>query len=95
MYVRKLIEIEPKQLHFPGPYTGFGFSSVEIMPKNGLILDVVEVELRLHNATDQRLAFKVKTTRPSQYCVRPNMGFLQPEKDANVTGAFLIQILTF
>ena len=34
--------------------------------------------LRLENPTDERMLFKVKTTAPKEYCVRPNSGELVP-----------------
>lgn len=36
--------------------------------------------VRLTNRTDQYVAFKVKTTSPKKYCVRPNVGVLQPKE---------------
>ncbi|XP_047306573.1 vesicle-associated protein 1-3-like [Impatiens glandulifera] len=42
--------------------------------------------LMLANNTDQHVAFKVKTTNPKKYCVRPNSGFLLPgDSTCNVT----------
>lgn len=35
--------------------------------------------VRLINKTDQHVAFKVKTTSPKKYCVRPNVGVIQPK----------------
>ncbi|GMG99656.1 hypothetical protein Nepgr_001496 [Nepenthes gracilis] len=35
--------------------------------------------VRLANKTDQHVAFKVKTTSPKKYCVRPNVGVIQPK----------------
>lgn len=34
--------------------------------------------LRLHNPNSHPVAFKVKTTAPKQYCVRPNSGRIDP-----------------
>ncbi|XP_074291171.1 vesicle-associated protein 3-1-like isoform X3 [Silene latifolia] len=34
--------------------------------------------LQLTNKTDHNVAFKVKTTHPRKYCVRPNVGVLSP-----------------
>lgn len=39
----------------------------------------------LRNKTDQWVAFKVKTTNPKKYCVRPNTGILLPISACNVT----------
>ncbi|GMH10459.1 hypothetical protein Nepgr_012300 [Nepenthes gracilis] len=35
--------------------------------------------VRLDNKTDQHVGFKVKTTSPKKYCVRPNVGIIQPK----------------
>nr|XP_017222086.1 PREDICTED: vesicle-associated protein 2-1-like [Daucus carota subsp. sativus] len=35
-------------------------------------------DLRVSNTTDQHVAFKVKTTSPKKYFVRPNTGVIQP-----------------
>ncbi|KAI9710210.1 MAG: hypothetical protein M1812_007482 [Candelaria pacifica] len=40
--------------------------------------------LRLRNPNSDPLAFKVKTTAPKQYCVRPNSGRIEPGKDVEV-----------
>ncbi|KAI7010211.1 hypothetical protein KC355_g6275 [Hortaea werneckii] len=40
--------------------------------------------LRLHNPTSDAVAFKVKTTAPKQYCVRPNSGRIDAGKDVEV-----------
>lgn len=41
--------------------------------------------LQLTNKTDQYIAFKVKTTNPKKYCVRPNTGVVLPRSVCNVT----------
>lgn len=41
--------------------------------------DVVTSHLKLSNPTDKRICFKVKTTAPKRYCVRPNSGILEPK----------------
>ncbi|KAK4575265.1 phosphatidylinositol-binding protein scs2 [Recurvomyces mirabilis] len=40
--------------------------------------------LRLHNPSSDPVAFKVKTTAPKQYCVRPNSGRIEPGRDVEV-----------
>ncbi|XP_062335737.1 vesicle-associated membrane protein-associated protein A-like isoform X1 [Osmerus eperlanus] len=44
----------------------------------GPFTDVVTTHLRLWNPSDRRVCFKVKTTAPRRYCVRPNSGMLEP-----------------
>ncbi|CAA3028663.1 vesicle-associated 1-3 [Olea europaea subsp. europaea] len=41
--------------------------------------------VQLINKTDQYIAFKVKTTNPKRYCVRPNAGVVLPNSVCNVT----------
>lgn len=38
----------------------------------------IPVTLSLHNPTAGRVAFKVKTTSPKKYCVRPSSGVVEP-----------------
>ncbi|XP_069778508.1 vesicle-associated membrane protein-associated protein A-like isoform X2 [Narcine bancroftii] len=40
--------------------------------------DVVTTNLKLKNPSDKRVCFKVKTTAPRRYCVRPNSGIIDP-----------------
>lgn len=44
----------------------------------GPFTDVVTAELKLSNPSRSRICFKVKTTAPKQYCVRPNNGLIEP-----------------
>lgn len=41
-------------------------------------------QLTLGNPTDQTIAYKVKTTAPRRYCVRPNSGRIEPGEKATV-----------
>ncbi|XP_047950969.1 vesicle-associated protein 1-3-like [Salvia hispanica] len=41
--------------------------------------------MQLANKTDQYVAFKVKTTNPKRYCVRPNVGVVLPYSVGNIT----------
>ncbi|XXG43094.1 hypothetical protein AAC387_Pa01g3207 [Persea americana] len=47
----------------------------------------ISCSLQLSNKTDNYVAFKVKTTNPKKYCVRPNTGVIVPRStcDVNVT----------
>lgn len=40
--------------------------------------------LRLYNSGTEHTAFKVKTTAPKKYCVRPNAGVIPPGKHVEV-----------
>lgn len=41
--------------------------------------------VQLANESDQYVAFKVKTTSPKKYCVRPNIGIVKPNSRSNFT----------
>ncbi|XP_057484850.1 vesicle-associated protein 2-2-like isoform X2 [Actinidia eriantha] len=41
--------------------------------------------VQLHNLSHQYVAFKVKTTSPKKYCVRPNIGIIKPRSKGDFT----------
>ncbi|MED6106878.1 Vesicle-associated protein 1-2 [Stylosanthes scabra] len=45
----------------------------------------ISCSLQLSNKTDNYVAFKVKTTNPKKYCVRPNTGIVMPRSTCDVT----------
>lgn len=51
----------------------------------GPFSDVVNTTLKLANPTDRNVCFKVKTTAPRRYCVRPNSGVLDAGTSINVS----------
>lgn len=44
----------------------------------------ISCTLQLTNKRDKQVAFKVKTTSPKKYCVRPNNGIVAPRSKADV-----------
>ena len=52
----------------------------------GPFSDVVTSYLKLTNPSDKQVCFKVKTTAPKQYCVRPNSGLIPPSGNVSVAG---------
>ncbi|KAI5858190.1 VAMP-associated protein [Durotheca rogersii] len=63
--------------------------SVEIDPqelgfRRPFTAEVSEV-LKIRNPNPHPVAFKVKTTAPKQYCVRPNSGRVEPGKEVEVS----------
>jgi hypothetical protein len=46
----------------------------------------VKRSLQVSNPNSQPVAFKVKTTAPKQYCVRPNSGRIEPGEKVEVQG---------
>ncbi|XP_026097369.1 vesicle-associated membrane protein-associated protein A [Carassius auratus] len=51
----------------------------------GPFTDVVTANLKLKNPSDRRVCFKVKTTAPRRYCVRPNSGVIDPGSTVTVS----------
>ncbi|TSP09123.1 Vesicle-associated membrane protein-associated protein A [Bagarius yarrelli] len=51
----------------------------------GPFTDVVTANLKLMNPSDKRVCFKVKTTAPRRYCVRPNSGTIDPGASINIS----------
>ena len=49
---------------------------------------VVTTALKLQNVTESRVGFKLKTTAPRHYCVRPNSGIIEPHGEQIVSGQF-------
>ncbi|KAL6903431.1 hypothetical protein ACP4OV_004244 [Aristida adscensionis] len=45
----------------------------------------ISCSMQLTNRTDDYIAFKVKTTSPKKYCVRPNSGIVPPRSTSDVT----------
>lgn len=44
----------------------------------------ISCSLQLSNKTDHHVAFKVKTTNPKKYCVRPNTGMVSPRSTCDI-----------
>ncbi|KAM9427053.1 vesicle-associated membrane protein-associated protein A-like [Salvelinus alpinus] len=67
------------------------FLSLTLFPLSlpGPFTDVVTTNLKLKNPSDRRVCFKVKTTAPRRYCVRPNSGII--EAGATVTISVMLQ----
>ena len=65
--------------------------TLELIPNNDLVFKgpfnaVSTTTLKLNNSGSERLAYKIKTTAPKRYCVKPNSGFLEPRANANIQG---------
>ena len=55
----------------------------------GPFKDVVTSELVLENPSDRSVCFKVKTTAPKRYCVRPNSGIIDSGGKIAVAGSYI------
>ncbi|XP_039999955.1 VAMP (vesicle-associated membrane protein)-associated protein A, like [Xiphias gladius] len=51
----------------------------------GPFTDVITTNLKLKNPSDRRVCFKVKTTAPRRYCVRPNSGVIDAGATVNIS----------
>ncbi|XP_075242026.1 vesicle-associated membrane protein-associated protein B-like [Convolutriloba macropyga] len=51
---------------------------------NGPFTEVSEKKIHLANVSDSDVCFKVKTTAPRRYCVRPNNGIIETGKEQDV-----------
>lgn len=51
----------------------------------GPFTEVVTSHIKLTNPSDRQVCFKVKTTAPKQYCVRPNSGLIPPSESVTVS----------
>uniref|UniRef100_A0A8C7D0H4 VAMP (vesicle-associated membrane protein)-associated protein B and C n=1 Tax=Oncorhynchus kisutch TaxID=8019 RepID=A0A8C7D0H4_ONCKI len=67
------------------PYGQFVLSILRITMCPGPFSDVVNTTLKLSNPTDRNVCFKVKTTAPRRYCVRPNSGVIDAGTSINVS----------
>lgn len=62
---------------------------LELIPNNDLVFKgpfnaVSTTTLKLNNSGNERLAYKIKTTAPKRYCVKPNSGFLEAHANASI-----------
>ena len=55
----------------------------------GPFTEVITTELELSNPSQKRVVFKVKTTAPKRYCVRPNSGLIEPGSRISVSGEII------
>ncbi|CAI2306895.1 unnamed protein product [Caenorhabditis sp. 36 PRJEB53466] len=65
-------------------------SLLQVTPHRELVFtgpftDVVTAHMTLKNPTSNPVCFKVKTTAPKQYCVRPNSGLLRSGDSKQIT----------
>ena len=57
----------------------------------GPTTEILTCQLKLTNPGDRRICYKVKTTAPKRYCVRPNNGIV----DARSTATILVMLQPF
>jgi len=54
----------------------------------GPFTEPIQTVLTLKNPSDKKVAFKIKTTAPKRYCVRPNCGELAPKEKTEISGTY-------
>lgn len=54
----------------------------------GLFEQGCTTNLKLANPTTDTVLFKIKTTAPKKYCVRPNSGILEPNSKVEIASKF-------
>ncbi|GER50136.1 vesicle-associated membrane protein [Striga asiatica] len=93
MYTQ-IVEIQPRELKFLCLTSSLYHFDILFVPLSILTIQLgslVEVKkqsscaVHLANVTDQYVAFKVKTTSPKKYCVRPNVGIIKPKSTCDFT----------
>lgn len=52
----------------------------------------VTSHMTLKNPTDKKILFKIKTTAPKKYCVRPNCGAIDPRSSVEIASKLLVVI---
>lgn len=71
-----MLSVRPDQLIFKGTIVQAYSDTKDVVcdPKKSETQN-----LRLTNNSDKLVGYKVKTTAPKRYKVRPNIGYLQPD----------------
>ena len=59
---------------------------VDTLSASGSFTEPVSVDLKLINPSKKRLSFKVKTTAPRAYTVKPNSGTVAPNDKKTLIG---------
>ena len=68
---------------FPSPLSNLTHSSTHTA-STGPLTTLVKRTLSVSNHNSDAIAYKVKTTAPKQYCVRPNSGRIEPGETVEV-----------
>lgn len=52
----------------------------------GPFTTAVSSYMTLKNPSDRKVCFKIKTTAPKRYCVKPNSGVVDPNTEVQIAG---------
>ncbi|XLR19708.1 hypothetical protein S83_047620, partial [Arachis hypogaea] len=69
------------QSFFKSNHPNSDFSVIELKKQSSCLVHIV-------NKSDQYVTFKVKTTSPKKYCVRPNLGIIKPKETCDFTAVY-------
>ena len=60
----------------------------------GPFSSAVSAVMTLKNPSERKVCFKIKTTAPKRYCVKPNSGVIDPKEVVQIAGMpeFLVKI---
>ena len=56
----------------------------------GPFTTAVSATMTLKNPSDRKVCFKIKTTAPKRYCVKPNSGVIDPRETVQIAGNYQI-----
>ena len=52
----------------------------------------VSSTMTLTNPSERKVCFKIKTTAPKRYCVKPNSGVIDPREEIKIAGTSALQM---
>ena len=78
-------EISKSKQESRGPYRVAQFFN-EILCFAGPFTQPVSSVMYLTNPSDRKVCFKIKTTAPKKYCVKPNSGVIDPDEKVKISG---------
>ena len=53
---------------------------------SGPFTQPVSSVMYLSNPSERKVCFKIKTTAPKRYCVKPNSGIIDPSEQVKISG---------
>ena len=59
---------------------------------SGPFTQPVSSVMYLSNPSERKVCFKIKTTAPKRYCVKPNSGIIDPSEQVKISGERSIDI---
>ena len=66
------------------PYSSFPITMTPSIVRTGPMNEILTCQLKLTNSSERKVVFKVKTTAPKRYCVRPNNGIVDGKSTTTI-----------